>query len=146
MSNRAQDVLADVLLGDLGVCPDVEAVREAPSLRCAWNGALDYALDPKLWGWFVDTFIDDVEERARIYRGMGAIRQTFLDIAKLHHAQTGEATVLPERLIRTLQMRVAAAMRPSAYEIGIGATGHAAVRASANLKRLTTEASWQERS
>lgn len=147
MRNRAQDVLTDVLMGDLpGVCSDVEAVREAPSLQCAWAGALDYALDPALWWWFIDVFVDDPDERARIHRAADEVRAFFLDLARLHYAATGEATPLPEVLIRTLQMRIISAMRPSAREVGIGATRHPAARASASLARLTEERSWQTKS
>jgi hypothetical protein len=129
-----------------GVCTDVEDVREAPSLQCAWEGAFDYALEEKLWWWFINTFVCDLEERARIYRAAGAVRAAFIDVAKLHYAQTGEATPLPERLIRTVQMRVVCAMRPSAFEVATGAKKHSAARASAAIARLTKETAWQMRS
>ena len=143
MSNRAQDVLVDVLLGDLpGVCSSVEAVREAPSLQCAWEGDLH----PWLWLWFIDTFIDDANERARIYRGMSAVRSVFLQRAKRHFEKTGKATLLDDELITELQIGVANALRPSAYEIATGATKQPAARASANLRRLTKETAWLTKS
>lgn len=144
MSERAQDVLYRVLLDDLGVCEDRDVVLEIPCLQEAWRGVLDYELEEKWWWWFLETFLDDPEEIARIHRAADGIRAVFLDTAKLHFTQTGEPTVLPERLIRALQMRVISALRPSLYAIGIGAKNHPADKASASLRR-TKEAQWRSR-
>jgi hypothetical protein len=147
MSERAQDVLADVLRGEVpGTCSDVDAVREAPSLQCAWDGALDYQLDPRLWWWFVDLFVDDPEERARCHRVAGAAREVFVDLARLHYAETGKGTALPEPLIRAIEMRVVRRMRPSAYRVAIGARGPLVKGVSATIMQRTEEPSWRTRS
>lgn len=146
MSDRPQDILYRVLLDDMGVCQDRDVCLEIPCLQEAWRGVLDYELEEEWWWWFVDTFVDDPEENARIHRAADEVRRVFLDIAKLHHATTGEPTELPERLIRVLQMRVISAMRPTLYQIGINAKTHPAARASASLKRLTKEKEWLVRS
>jgi hypothetical protein len=134
-----------VLLADLGVCADVEEVREVPILEAGWRGMLGYEFNPKLWWWFLEAFCGP-EERARAHRAASAVRGLFLDLARLRYAETGEATPLPERLIRALEMRVIGALHPSAYQVATGATQHRAARASANLARLTEATQWQARS
>ena len=147
MSSRAQDILADVLLGELGVCHDVEEVREVPVLHDSFEGqVLGYDFDRRLWWWFVDCFTEDREQRARLHRMGDEIRRVFLDLAKLHKATTGEATVFPEALVRCLERRVVAAACPAPRELAIAARRQPTARASLHLKRLTTEESWRTES
>lgn len=146
MSDRAQDVLHRVLWDDLRACPERDALLAAPCLQEAWTGALDYELEIWLWWWFVDRFMTDAEERARVYRVSDGIRRVFLNIARLHYAQTGEATLLPERLIRALQMAAVTEMHPSAYGVATSATTGPVASTSTKLARLTGETEWLTRS
>lgn len=143
MSDRATDVLHRVLIDDMGVCAEVQVVKEIPCLQDAWRGVMDYELDKQWWWWFLDTFLDDPEEKRRVRRAADEVRATFLDLAKLKYAQTGEPTLLPEKLIRCLERRILSAFRPSLYEIGVSARRQPAARASESLRRLTTEESWR---
>ena len=145
MSDRAQDTLYRVLLDDMGVCAERDVCLEIPCLQEAWEGSFDYELEAEWWWWFLETFLDDPEEITRIRRATDEIRRVFLDLVKLHHVKTGEVTQLPEKLIRTLQMRTVVAMRPSLYQIGIGAKTHPVSKASASLNRRTKEPQWRSR-
>lgn len=141
--SRPQDTLADVLLGDLGVCDDVNEVREVPILQPGFEGMLGYDFNRRLWWWFIDCFVEDLEERGRLHAMADEIRRVFLDLAKLHKAETGDPCRLPEKLIRCLEQRVIAKAAPSAYEIATGAKRHQVGRASANIRRLTAEEAWR---
>jgi hypothetical protein len=145
MSDRAQDVLVSVLENDIGVCIDVEQVLQTPTLQVGWEASLDYELNRDLWWWFIQTFVDDPNERERIRRAADEIREVFLDLARLHQVMTGKPSMLPEKLIRCLERRLICAMRPSAREVALGATRHPAMRASRNLERFTSEEAWRTR-
>lgn len=147
MAARAPDVLADVLLGELGVCSDVEEVREVPILEEGWVGMFGYTFNPVLWWWFLDTFIDDPAQRRRARCAADEIRRVFIDLAKLRQAMTGETSVLPEALIACLERRVVAALvKGSAYDIAIGARRHPHARASRAIERLTERQAWRTKS
>lgn len=146
MADRPQDVLADVLLGELGVCSDVEEVREVPILQAGWEGMLGYDFPRPLWWWFLDAFEDDRTQRVRNRAAADEIRAVFLDLAELRYAETGEATPLPERLIRCLEQRVVARLAPTAYEIATGSLVQPISRVSRILKARTLEESWLTKS
>ena len=144
MRDRAQDIFVDVLLGELGICSAVEEVREVPVLQPAFEGKiLGYSFDRRLLWWFVETFVEDRQQLARLHRMEREVRRVFLDLAKLHAAATGQPTLFPERLVQCLQRRVVGAALPTAYEIATGARKHPVARVSANLQRRSPEESWR---
>jgi len=146
VSNRAQDIFADVLLGELGVCSDVEEVREVPILQDAWVGMLGYEFPRPLAWWFIDHFEDNPAQRARNHRAADEIRAVFLDLAKLSYAETGEAKPLPEALIRCLEQRVVAKLEPTLYEMATSSLVHPTARVSKILKARSPEETWLTKS
>lgn len=143
MSDTAQEILWHVLGDELGqTCSMRDVLLEVPRMQSCVAPNFEYTLPIATWWWFVNTFVDDPNEIQRIKRAVYEIRQVFLDLNKIHYAWTGESKPLPERLIRCLEMRLLAAMRPSAYEMATGARRHSAAVASKHLKERTTEAQW----
>ena len=140
MRDRAQDVLAKLLLDTPGICSDAGAVTDVPSLQLAWEepGVLD--LD--LWWWFVCMF-ESPEDARRIRSAADQIRRVFVEDAQRRYVRTGEASPLPEALIRRLEMAVAYGLHPVAYTVGIGATKRPYDGVSAQVIRRTSEASWR---
>jgi hypothetical protein len=146
VSDRAQDIFADVLLGELGVCSDVEEVREVPILQAGWEGMLGYEFNRNLWWWFLEHFVDDAEQRARNRAAADEIRAAFIDLAKLSYAETGEAKPLPEPLIRCLERRVVGKLGRSLYKMATGSVVRPTSRVSEILKARTREESWLTKS
>jgi len=135
-----------VSLGELGVCDGVEEVREVPILQAGWEGMLGYEFPRKLWWWFLDAFEDDQAQRTRNHAAADEIRAVFLDLNRLHFRETGEPSLIPEKLIRCLERRVVAKLAPSAYEIATGSLVQPVARVSLALKTRTPEVSWRTKS
>lgn len=136
MRRDVADTVVGVLHDDLGACMEhLDAVRRLSSLQAGWEREMP------VFGarWFVETFVDDPSHRARLFRMVDEARRFFLDLARL----SPEPVALDENLIAQLQRRLLLAAYPTSYELAVGARGHPAAKASANLKRRVTEAQWR---
>lgn len=132
MKERTARTFISILRDDLQACDEVELVRDCFTIQSGWEH--EYA-DFGAW-WFVDSFIEDIEHKARLRRMVESVRAFFVDLARLSDAPV----VLDDHLIEQLQRRILKAAYPSAWEIATGVKKHSAQKASDNIKRYLTEA------
>lgn len=143
MARRESDARRDLvgIMEDIGACDVRDMIMDLPSIQAGWDG--EASLEECRW--FTATFIDSPQEEGRLWRGVGAVRKFFSDLAALHYEATGEPAQLDQNLIEALQRRVMHAMYPSNYEVAIGAKRHSMEKVSENLRHRIPEDKWRKR-
>jgi len=146
-AKTARANMNDIFRNDLDACPEIEDTLVYPgSLNDAW--LMEYsagARDIFFRMWMVQSFADpDVFKMA--LRVTDAVDQFAGDMAKLHYADTGDATYINPTVQRALKSRLLTALWPSWKLVVDEATGVCAEKAKRNLDRLVIgNGQWLER-
>ena len=140
MTQRVNDLMGTVA-DFLYVCDEGEYKSNRRLIADA------YSTDsPWFLGWFIDTFVTDLDHKVRFKGALRAVDEFVRDYSTLYYEKTGEPLRVPMELVDELKKRIVRGYWPTVDEIVKEAKTGQPFRAQQALLRTMKEDSWRRRS